>query len=88
MNPDLKPEVAEVSRWLHSHWDPIGCGVPDIEYESYALLLYGLLLHGATAEEVAVRLSEFQDMTGLPKPADALLPTARKLIADFPLASR
>ena len=88
MSPKLKPKVADISLWLHEHWDPIGCGVPEDEYDSYALPLCGMLFHGASAEEVAARLSEFQDMMGLPKPADALLPIARKLIADFPLASR
>ena len=88
MSQKLKPEFAVISRWLHKHWDPIGCGVPEDEYDSYALPVFGMLYHGASPEEVAARLSEFQDMMGLPKPADALLPIARKLIADFPLASR
>ena len=83
MNPHIKPEVAEVSRWLHMHWDPIGCGVPDIEYESYALRLYGMLIHKASPEEIAERLSEFHNDMGLPKPAGDLIPIAKELIKDF-----
>ena len=70
------------------HWDPIGCGEPDNEYESYALPLYGMLMHGKSADEVAERLSEFQDMVGLPKPAQELLPIAQQLIAAFPTLAR
>jgi hypothetical protein len=88
MSPKLKPEVAEISKWLHKNWDPIGCGVPDDEYDSYAHPLYGMLIHKATAEEIAARLSEFQDMMGLPKPAEDLLPVAEQLIAAFPTLSR
>jgi hypothetical protein len=88
MSPKLKPEVAVISRWLHKHWDPIGCGVPEDEYDSYALPLYGMLFHGASPEEVAARLSEYQDMMGMPKHADELLPVAEQLIAAFPNLSR
>lgn len=88
MSPRLKPEVAEISLWLHKHWDPIGCGVPQDEYDSYALPLYGMLFHGASPEEVAARLSEFQDMMGLPKPGEELLSVAQRLIAAFPNLSR
>ena len=88
MSPKVKPEVQAVSLWLHENWDPIGCGVPEDEYDTYALPLYGMLIHNATAEEIAARLSEFQDMMGLPKPAGDLLQIAEQLIAAFRKLSR
>jgi len=88
MSPKVKPEVLAVSRWLHKNWDPIGCGAPEDEYDTYALPLYGMLVHKATTEEIAARLSEFQDMIGLPKPAVDLMPVAEQLIAAFPTLSR
>jgi hypothetical protein len=87
MSPKLKPEVAEISLWLHKHWNPIGC-VPEDEYERYALPLYGMLVHRKPASEIAQRLSEFQDMMGLPKPPDQLLSVAEHLIDAFPNLSR
>jgi hypothetical protein len=88
MSPKVKPEIHAVSLWLHKNWDPIGCGVPEDEYDSYALPLYGMLVHNATAEEIAARLSEFQDMMGLPKPACDLKHVAEQLIAAFPALAR
>lgn len=59
-SPKLNPEVHAIAKWLHRHWNPIG-GVPEDEYESYSLSLYSMLIHKAAAEEIAARLSEFQD---------------------------
>ena len=88
MSPKLKPEVMQISLWLHQHWDPIGCDVPEDEYDTYALPLYGMLAHRKHAAEIAQRLSEFQDTMGLPKPADELMPIAEQLIAAFPALGR
>lgn len=47
-----------VNTVLWRDWDPIGCGVPEDEYESYAPEVVRLLTEGAPAGEIAAYLRE------------------------------
>ena len=60
LTPDDKAALGAVKRLLHRDWDPIGCGVPADEYDSYALQLFGRLKRGASAEEAAAYLASVQ----------------------------
>ncbi len=42
----------QVQGILHSDWDPIGCGVPLDEYDSYARRVPELLQRNAACEEI------------------------------------
>ena len=48
-----KAGFEKVRAILHADWDPIGCGVPLDEYDSYMLQAAGRLWNGASVEEVA-----------------------------------
>lgn len=39
----LSPRELAVSTVLHEHWNPIGCDVPEDEYDSYAPFVTALL---------------------------------------------
>ncbi len=47
-----------VNTVLWRDWDPIGCGVPEDEYESYAPEVVRLLTEDAPAGEIAAYLRE------------------------------
>ena len=53
MMRDTDAEAQAINAILWKDWDPIGCGVPEDEYESYVWPLYALLIDGARAEAVA-----------------------------------
>ena len=42
-----KADFEQVRAILHDEWDPIGCGVPEDEYDSYAWPVLALLQRGA-----------------------------------------
>lgn len=48
-----KSDAAAIRRILHQDWDPIGCGVPEDEYDSYLWPVLSLLQEGAPREAVA-----------------------------------
>lgn len=50
---DVKAHAAAVRAILHQDWDPIGCGVPEDEYDSYLWPVLRLLQDGASREVVA-----------------------------------
>lgn len=59
-----------IRRSLRKDWDPIGLGNegPDDEYDSYALRLFGRLLHGASIAEGAAFLATVEvSSLGLPE---------------------
>jgi len=58
---DIKAAGRAISAILWRDWDPIGCGVPADEYESYVWPVYKLLTDGAGAAEVAAYLRETAD---------------------------
>ncbi len=58
-----RPELAQakaafdrVRAILHGEWDPIGCGVPEDEYDSYAWPVLALLKRNADRAEVEAYL--------------------------------
>jgi hypothetical protein len=63
MTKDAREWLKRINHVLHSEWDPIGCGVPEDEYESYAGPLATLLLKGAPDEEVAAYLYQVETET-------------------------
>lgn len=44
---DVRDNAAAVRRVLHQDWDPMGCGVPEDEYDSYLWPVLKLLQDGA-----------------------------------------
>lgn len=50
--------LREINAILWRDWDPIGCGVPEDEYQSYAPEVVRLLTEGAPAGEIAAYLRE------------------------------
>jgi len=50
---DTKAEAKAINTILWKDWDPIGCGVPEDEYEGYVWPVYKLLIEGARREDVA-----------------------------------
>ncbi len=56
MNRDTKAETRAISQILWRDWDPIGCGVPEDEYDLFVWPVYKLLIEGAARDEVAAYL--------------------------------
>ena len=56
MTRDVRAATKAINDILWRDWDPIGCGVPEDEYESYVWPVYRMLASGETGEEVAERL--------------------------------
>ena len=57
--PELKRAKAgfeKVRQILHDEWDPIGCGAPEDEYDSYAWPVVALLQKKADRAEVEAYL--------------------------------
>jgi len=57
--PELKrakADFAKVRAILHGEWDPIGCGVPEDEYDSYAWPVLAMLQRKADRSEVEAYL--------------------------------
>ncbi len=48
-----KTRTTAIRKILHQDWDPIGCGVPEDEYDSYLWPVLRLLQDGAPREAVA-----------------------------------
>ncbi len=48
-----KADAAAIRKILHQDWDPIGCGVPEDEYDSYLWPVLRLLDGGASREGIA-----------------------------------
>ena len=53
MSRDTRAETRAINTILWRDWDPIGCGVPEDEYESYVWPVYKLLIDGEPREKVA-----------------------------------
>jgi hypothetical protein len=68
MNKDALYEfVKKVDSILWKDWDPIGCGVPDDEYTSYALMVAGMVWNNADKQSVLDYLYNIEnDWMGLP----------------------
>ena len=57
---DWKADVDAIRRILMSEWAPIGCGVPDDEYDGYIPAIYDLILSRVSIEKLAAILQEFE----------------------------
>jgi hypothetical protein len=51
-----KEVLRAVEELLWKEWDPIGCGVPRDEYDSYAGQAYSRAMRGEDVEEIACYL--------------------------------
>jgi hypothetical protein len=79
---DSKAETHAINAILWRDWDPIGCGVPEDEYESYVWPVYKLLIDGEPREKVADYLRwAAQTQIGLASPEDRLALVLDKLMA-------
>lgn len=71
--PDVRTSFEQVQAILHAEWDPIGCGVPLDEYDSYAWPVLKLLMARAPHEEIATYLRHTANETiGCPVPEERL----------------
>ena len=61
MSRNTKAESAAIRKILHEDWDPIGCGVPEDEYDSYVWPIYALLVRNAGREDVMSYLRRAAD---------------------------
>jgi len=62
----LKEFTRQVDTILWKEWDPIGCGVPEDEYTSYALVVAGKLWNGSDKQAILEYLYEIEnDRMGL-----------------------
>ena len=82
MSRDTKVEARAINTILWQDWDPIGCGVPEDEYESYVWPVYKLLINGASRETIAGYLRETADeVITVSVPENRLQLVVDKLIA-------
>ncbi len=82
MSRDTKAESMAIRGILHGEWDPIGCGVPADEYDSYVWPVYALLMRGAPRDEVAAYLRWAADVNiAMPVPEERLALVLDKLMS-------
>lgn len=82
MSRDTKAETRAINSVLWRDWDPIGCGVPEDEYESYVWPVYKLLLDGAPREAIADYLRETaEEVITVSVPESRLQAVVDKLVA-------
>jgi hypothetical protein len=60
---DWKADVDAIRKILMAEWDPIGCGVPDDEYDAYIPGIYGLMQANASVEELALHLERLETVS-------------------------
>jgi hypothetical protein len=82
MSRDTKAETKAINTILWKDWDPIGCGVPEDEYESYVWPVYKLLIDGAPRADVTayLRWAADENIT-CPVPENRLVAVVDKLMA-------
>jgi hypothetical protein len=54
---DWLADVDKIRRILMTEWDPIGCGVPDDEYDSYIPKIYQLIQKQVSVDDLARHLT-------------------------------
>ena len=82
MTRDTKAESAAIRKILHQDWDPIGCGVPEDEYDGYVWPVYALLIRNADREEVTAYLRWAADVhITCPVPEARLIAVVDRLMA-------
>ncbi len=57
---DWRADVDAIRKILITEWDPIGCGVPDDEYDSYIPVIYRLMQGRAGVVGLASHLEELE----------------------------
>ena len=57
---DYQKLAPKIRRILVDEWDPIGCGVPEDEYDSYIPVIYKLLQHGRDEYKLATHLANLE----------------------------
>jgi hypothetical protein len=57
---DWKADVDAIRSLLMAEWDPIGCGVPDDEYDSYIPDIYRLMQARVSIDGLATHLQEIE----------------------------
>lgn len=78
----VRTSFEQVQAILHADWDPIGCGVPLDEYDSYVWPVLKLLMAKAGRDEIATCLREAADVAmRSPVPEDRLARVVDKLVA-------
>lgn len=78
----VKARAAAIRAILHRDWDPIGCAVPEDEYDSYVWPVLKLLRNGALRAEVEAYLRRTADETiGCSVPEERLVTAVDKLMA-------
>ncbi len=53
---DFNDIETEIRKILWKEWDPIGCGIPEDEYDSYVPRIHALLEEGADVSYIAYTL--------------------------------
>ena len=82
MSRDTKAEARAINAILWKDWDPIGCGVPEDEYESYVWPVYKLLIDGEPRDKVGAYLRWVADeQITVSVPEDRLQAVVDKLMA-------
>jgi hypothetical protein len=57
---EQKQLAKKIGQLLWTDWDPIGCGVPEDEYDMYVPEILGLLLHGTDRHRLAEHLYKLE----------------------------
>lgn len=78
---DVRTSFEQVQGILHRDWDPIGCGVPLDEYDSYAWPVVKLLMARAPREDVERYLREAAAGMMSPVPEARLSVVVDRLLA-------
>jgi hypothetical protein len=91
-HPDLrqaKADFMKVRAILHGEWDPIACGAPLDEYDSYGWPVLALLRRRASRQEVEAYLRwAAEEQMQSPVPAERLASVIDQLMAlDIPVKS-
>jgi hypothetical protein len=60
---DRSADVDAIRMILITDWDPIGCGVPDDEYDCYIGAIFALMQRQVSAEELAQHLEMIETRT-------------------------
>jgi hypothetical protein len=72
----------QIRKILHADWDPIGCGVPEDEYDFYVPKACALLKSGAGAEMIADYLDRVcEQRISLPPVRERSLAAGKKIAA-------
>ncbi len=81
MTRETKAAARAINTILWRDWDPIGCGVPEDEYETYVWPLYRLLIEGKPRAEIEAYLEETaRDTIGIAASPQRIRDAAEKLM--------